>query len=67
MVVMGFELTTLLSLDAEILPRIWTRQKLTNNVVKLGRGGGGGLVVSVLNFYSDNTSSIPMKSTAFFL
>ena len=36
-------------------------------LVELSHGGGGGLVVSVLNFYSDNTSSIPMNSTAFFL
>ena len=26
-----------------------------------GRGGGGGLVVSVLVFYSDNPSSIPAE------
>ena len=31
----------------------------TGNYHDLGRGGGGGLVVSVLTFYSDNPSSIP--------
>ena len=32
---------------------------LRRNVLLLGSVGGGGLVVSVLTFYSDNTSSNP--------